>query len=246
MGRILPIVAFPAPVLREACPTVHKDDLGAAYSGPPSNRGSLEADDADYRENGSPGGASRAPSPPPSPLAPWLLDLVRNLRSTAHFHDALGLASPQVGVTARVFVMRRPKQLLADRGLPPRSTSFEVCINPQVVSSAERESLSPEGCLSLPDYDAFVRRKHTIKAQWVDEHGTRRKEVLRGLPAAVFQHELDHLDGVLLLDREIPGLAGSAQADEAEYRYGDELARHYPRAARRAPAPGAKVSVDRM
>jgi peptide deformylase len=168
------------------------------------------------------------------------------MRATAHFHDALGLAAPQIGVTARIFVMRRPKQMLADRGLRPRTTSFEVCMNPEVLRSTDRESLSPEACLSLPGYDAFVRRKHVITAQWVDEHGTKRKETLRGLPAAVFQHELDHLDGVLLVDREITDVANTAAATEAEQRYDDELDRHYPRAARRAPAPSAQVPVDRV
>jgi len=202
-GRVLPLVFYPEAVLREACPPVHKEDIGAPERGV---------------------GNSSGPPPPPS-LAQWLQELVSNLRATASFHDALGLASPQIGATARVFVMRRPYKLLAPGSAPGRS--FEVCINPKVRSAREREAVLPEGCLSLPAYEAFVRRPHTVSAEWTDETGRLRRETLQGLPAAVFQHELDHLDGVLIVDREISGMAGTRAAEEADRRYDEELERHY-------------------
>jgi len=202
-GKILPIVTYPSPVLREECGAVPREDFGAVAF-------PLE-------------GGEGAPPPPPA-LAPWLDELVRNMRATVAFQDALGLAAPQVGVKTRVFVMRRPKTLLPQGST---QTSFEVCINPRVRNSKDREIVFPEGCLSIPAYEAFVRRKHTITAEWFDEGGAKRTAVLQGLPAAVFQHELDHLDGVLLLDREILDMRGTPAAGEADRRFDEELERHY-------------------
>jgi peptide deformylase len=200
-GRVLPIVTYPSPSLRDECAAVPKDDYLSS---------ALQAN-------------ADGPPPPPS-LAPWLDELVKNLRATATFQDALGLSAPQVGAKARVFVMRRPRSLM-----PPSATttSFEVCINPVVRSAKDREIIFPEGCFSVPAFESYVRRKHTITAEWVNEHGEARRAVLQGLPAAVFQHELDHLDGVLLLDRELLDVRGTAVADEADRRADEEFRRHF-------------------
>ncbi|KAA0155153.1 hypothetical protein FNF27_07213 [Cafeteria roenbergensis] len=210
-GRVLPIVTYPAAVLREVCPLVPKEDYGGGGAG------------------GVPASASEgAEAPPPPALAPWLDELVNNMRATLAFQDGMGLAAPQVGVSARVFVMRRCRKLQRARGEPLTRRSFEVCINPRVRRAGEREDIGSEACFSLPQYDAFVRRPYTISAEWVDETGTKRRETLQGLPAVVFQHELDHLDGVLILDKEVPGIAGTPAAAEAERRFDEGLERHYP------------------
>ena len=248
VGRVLPVVTYPADVLRRVCERVHKEDIqpdahavGAAAPDEAAESASSGSSAPPLASTTLSAGA--APGSPPSPpgppaLAPWLQELVEAMLATVEFQDGLGLAAPQVGSTARVFVMRRPKKLAAGA-----SGEFEVCINPEM-SAGDKERVGPEACLSVPDYVAFVRRAHSISARWTDETGRRRKETLTGLPAVVFQHELDHLDGVLLLDREVPGLVGTAAAKEAERRYDEDLRRFYPEARARRRGSLDKEAVD--
>lgn len=91
---------------------------------------------------------------------------------------------------------------------------FHVCINPTIIDRSAASEYVVEGCLSLPDIATLVRRSRRITVAWTDVDGTERRALLEGLPAVVFQHELDHLDGVVQTDREVktlppPGAASS-------------------------------------
>ena len=84
----------------------------------------------------------------------------------------------------------------------PRDPSKErhVMINP-VIRDRGGEVTSREGCMSLPDYTANVRRSEWVTVSWQDEKGKRQKKTFRGIEAMCVQHEVDHLDGLLILDR---------------------------------------------
>ena len=107
-------------------------------------------------------------------------------------HDVLGigLAAPQVGVMHRVLVYR------VEQDAP-----IAALINPQLEWSSKDKEIMDEGCLSLPGVLVDVERPIHIRVRGFDEHGDGLMIEASGLEARVIQHEIDHLDGVLILDR---------------------------------------------
>jgi peptide deformylase len=107
-------------------------------------------------------------------------------------HDALGigLAAPQVGIAHRVLVYR----------VEPDSPVVAL-INPEIAWSSRDEEISEEGCLSLPMIHVDVERPVAVLVNAHDEHGAEIVIEATGLEARVIQHEIDHLDGILILDR---------------------------------------------
>ncbi len=107
-------------------------------------------------------------------------------------HDAMGvgLAAPQVGISHRLFVYR----------VEPDSPIIAV-INPELEWTGDETELGEEGCLSIPGIQVDVERPVHIRIGGVDEYGEVVRVEASGLEARVIQHEMDHLDGVLILDR---------------------------------------------
>jgi peptide deformylase len=107
-------------------------------------------------------------------------------------HDALGigLAAPQVGISHRVLVYR----------VEPDSPTVAL-VNPKVEWSSRDQEISEEGCLSLPLVHVDVERPVAVLVHAQDEHGAELVVEATGLEARVIQHEIDHLDGILILDR---------------------------------------------
>jgi peptide deformylase len=107
----------------------------------------------------------------------------------------VGLAAPQIGVSRRAFcldVSGHPK------GKP--NHGLVVLFDPELLHS-EGSEIRREGCMSVPDFTADVRRALRVVVRGFDEHGTDRVIEAEGFEARAFQHELDHLDGRLILDR---------------------------------------------
>jgi peptide deformylase len=113
-------------------------------------------------------------------------------RMGAIMNDALGvgLAAPQVGVSQRVLVYRVGQE-----------APLIALVNPEIEWSSEDEEAAEEGCLSIPGIGVDVDRPVHVRVQALDEFGERRMVEASGLEARVIQHEMDHLDGVLILDR---------------------------------------------
>ncbi len=113
-------------------------------------------------------------------------------RMAVLMHDALGigLAAPQVGISHRVLVYR----------VEPDSRTVAL-VNPQIEWSSRDEEISEEGCLSLPLVHVEVERPVAVLVRARDEHGDELVIEATGLEARVIQHEIDHLDGILILDR---------------------------------------------
>lgn len=107
-------------------------------------------------------------------------------------HDALGvgLAATQVGILHRVLVY----QAYAEDPLT-------VLVNPEIVWSSEEREIAEEGCLSLPGVHVEVERHAAVRVRAKDQHGQDLQVEAEGLDARIIQHEIDHLDGVLILDR---------------------------------------------
>jgi peptide deformylase len=122
-----------------------------------------------------------------------------------YVEEGIGLAAPQVGLSWRLFVAHVPEDAEEPRSAtmdPPMATLRpEVYINPVInVFEGPPEPLS-EGCLSLPDIRGEVLRPPVISMSYVDEHGQAVTRRAGGLLARCWQHELDHLDGVLIIDK---------------------------------------------
>jgi peptide deformylase len=106
--------------------------------------------------------------------------------------DGIGLAAPQVNESLAMCVVNCE---LIEEGTPPK-----VYINPEILSS-EGNSVIEEGCLSIPDIREDVERPEIIRLKYTDIDGNRHEEACDGMLARVLQHEIDHLKGVLFVDR---------------------------------------------
>lgn len=108
----------------------------------------------------------------------------------------VGIAAPQIGVLIRVAII----DTSGHKKHGAKSSGHKVLINP-IITRREGERLGREGCLSLPDFTANVRRAQSIEVEYSDAAGNRQRFECEGFEAVVVQHEIDHLDGVLFLDR---------------------------------------------
>lgn len=122
-----------------------------------------------------------------------LKKLVKDMKKTMLSADGLGLAAPQVGVSARVFVL-----ILDFKGESERVIEM---VNPVILEHSDEVSVAEEGCLSLPGQWAKVERWNRVMVEFYDAFGVRQVLELFGLDAREVQHENDHLDGVLFVDR---------------------------------------------
>lgn len=105
--------------------------------------------------------------------------------------DGVGLAANQIGVLSRIMVWRDPDN----------EDETHVFINPQIVERSEASCTMPEGCLSVPGVTMDVERAVEVLVEAQDLSGQDITVTLRDLPARIAQHEIDHLDGVLIVDR---------------------------------------------
>ncbi|WP_426567696.1 peptide deformylase [Streptomyces canus] len=137
-------------------------------------------------------------------LEPALLTrFVEALRVTMHAAPGVGLAAPQVGVELRIAVIEDPapvpEEVRVARGRVPQP--FRVLVNPSYEPVGGARAAFFEGCLSVPGWQAVVARHTEVRLTAEDEHGRPLEEVFTGWPARIVQHETDHLDGTLYLDR---------------------------------------------
>ena len=108
----------------------------------------------------------------------------------------VGIAASQIGVLQRIAIV----DTSAHKKHGASSSGYMVLINP-TVTRREGERMGREGCLSLPDFTANVKRSALVEVEYFDPEGTRQTLVAEDFEAVVVQHELDHLDGILFLDR---------------------------------------------
>ena len=118
--------------------------------------------------------------------------LIADLFETMRAANGVGLAANQVGVARRVAVV-------SVEGAGPEGGEH-VLVNPVVLES-EGAQVGEEGCLSIPDIYGDVRRADRLVLEATDERGVRRRIEARGFLARAIQHEIDHLDGILFIDR---------------------------------------------
>lgn len=130
-------------------------------------------------------------------LGPQIHSLVRDLIDTmVASPGCIGLAAPQIGVSLRVCVV----DVSCSNLIKDDANSYLVLINPEILASDGACTIR-EGCISVPDYTGDVSRASTIMVRFVDCSGEVREISVWGLVAVEIQHAVDHLDGILFLDR---------------------------------------------
>ena len=125
---------------------------------------------------------------------PLMQKLIDDMIDTMHEYHGVGLAAPQVHEGLRLFVA------LLDEEPGPKSEAT-VIVNPEIVPGNPTKEEGWEGCLSIPDIRGMVPRFTEITVSALDRNGKAIELILKNFPARVVQHETDHLDGVLFLER---------------------------------------------
>ncbi len=118
-----------------------------------------------------------------------VLKLIKNMKDTLKKSGGVGLAAPQVAVNKRVIIVKPQKEMLA-------------FINPVITNKSGKKVVDTEGCLSIPNEWVKVERFSQIDLEFTGEDGDRYKVHAEDFFARIIQHECDHLDGVLIVDKK--------------------------------------------
>ncbi|EAR12675.1 peptide deformylase [Polaribacter irgensii 23-P] len=136
---------------------------------------------------------------------PDLDKLIHNMRETMYNASGVGLAAPQIGKAIRLFLIDASPfaedEELSEKDRNVLKTFNKVFINAQIIAEEGEEWVFNEGCLSIPDVREDVSRQPVIKIKYQDENFKKHFETLEGLAARVFQHEYDHIEGILFTDK---------------------------------------------
>jgi peptide deformylase len=154
-------------------------------------------------EIGDPVLRERARELSPNEIAsPEIQQLIDDLIETKRATHGAGIAANQVGEAVRVAIVEVEEGNPRYPYKPPEPLT--VMINPTLDPVGEETIEINEGCLSVPDLRGSLQRRLAVRIRYLDRDGEEKEEVKRGLTAGTFQHEVDHLDGVLFVDRTDP------------------------------------------
>lgn len=146
----------------------------------------------------------REKAKPVRAVTPSIQKLMTDMAETMYDAPGVGLAAPQIGISKRVIVI----DVGDENGL------IEM-VNPEILE-ASGEQFGPEGCLSIPGLQGDVRRKNNIRVKGLDRNGNEFVMEAEGFLARAFQHEIDHLNGVLFIDIADRVYEPSLEEDEEE------------------------------
>ena len=129
-------------------------------------------------------------------IGPEIQQLLDDMVETMREAPGVGLAAPQVGVPLRVIVVEYGDE--DDQEKPPKLYQL---INPEIMRTSPEKETGAEGCLSIPGFGGEVERYLTVTIKGINRRGQQVRVKAEGWLARIFQHEIDHLDGVLFTDR---------------------------------------------
>lgn len=129
----------------------------------------------------------------PNICDPTLPTLISDMFETMHNANGVGLAAPQIGVSKRIVVVEEE----VSEGVVFKG----VFINPKIINYGGYMTSITEGCLSFPDLKIQVQRSSFVDVEWYDGNKEYHRELLYNIPAIIIQHEVDHLNGVVFIDK---------------------------------------------
>jgi peptide deformylase len=122
--------------------------------------------------------------------------LLNDMLETMRAANGQGLAAPQIGISQRIAVVE-----VTDPTASGDGKKIYTLINPEIIKHSDDKWVAPEGCLSIPGWRGEVERPYQISVKAIDRDGTRIRFDADGMLARAIQHEVDHLDGVLYLEK---------------------------------------------
>jgi len=108
---------------------------------------------------------------------------------------AIGISAPQVGIQKRIAIINMDKTKIEDT---------LVIVNPEILSESGKKDIKKESCLSVPNFRGQVERRHKVNISYQDRYGVKKELEIEGFHARIFTHEIDHLNGILFVDRMAP------------------------------------------
>lgn len=131
-----------------------------------------------------------------------LLISISEMRQTVQAQKGLGLAAPQIGKNIQLVVLNVNHDHLKEfNDIGGEIKIFDVLINPEITLFSKEEIIMEEGCLSLPNFFGYVKRPKQIEVVYRNKNFKKQKSNFGGLMARVIQHEVDHLNGILFIDK---------------------------------------------
>ncbi|MHA3097092.1 peptide deformylase [Acinetobacter brisouii] len=128
----------------------------------------------------------------------WLKQLALAMQATMLARNGVGIAAPQVYISKRVIIVAsRPNPRYPDAPDMPAVTM----INPEIIEYSTETCLGEEGCLSVPEQRGQVERAYAVKVRYFTVQGEQVEQSYEGFPARIVQHEIDHLNGILFVER---------------------------------------------
>jgi len=121
-------------------------------------------------------------------ITPEIKELIFNMKETLRHAQGVGLAAPQIGVSKRAIVVQIEKEAVG-------------FLNPRIIVSSRQKEIQEEGCLCLPGIFFKIKRAKEAEIEALGEKGEIVRIEAKGLLARIFQHEIDHLNGILVIDR---------------------------------------------
>ena len=149
-------------------------------------------------------------------FGPELQQLIDDMIETMRAAPGVGLAAPQVNVLERIIVVELPAD--EEEDLPAELYAY---VNPEIVKASRETEKGEEGCLSIPGYIGEVERSVELVIRGVDAYGRPQRIKAHDYLARVFQHEIDHLDGVMFIDKADPATIRRLTAEEAANATGE-------------------------
>ena len=132
-----------------------------------------------------------------------LQTLIDDMIETMREAPGVGLAAPQINISQQLAVIEydEDEDEEENEDAPPKPKKLYVIINPEIIKTSEEKVMGIEGCLSIPGLQGEVERHESIQVKALNRHGSPVKLKVDGWMARIFQHEIDHLNGVLFTDR---------------------------------------------
>lgn len=163
--------------------------------------------------------------------------LDKRMHATLEVSKGVGIAAPQVGISARAILVMHGARPAVPGG--PTNPRVEFYVNPRIVERSDEVTLDYEGCLSINDVCGLVRRHRRVVVEVGLAGAPLRQVEASGFDARIFQHEIDHLEGVLYVDRVEGGLQPKDRLKELR----EQLRREHPDLVALAPRDGSTTSL---